>query len=145
MAKSILLDESVESQVATEVTETPAVRLRPVVDLPAQIRIFGTTFWPESETKQAQYSGYSHELGCFGRVYGEPAKALFGMYGANKVSGEETGKSVSLLIHTHPGSNGLFFGAENDDQRDYVSLNEYAIAQVELWAPKMVLVPPKQS
>ena len=55
MAKSILLDESVESQVAAEVTapETPAVRLRPVFDLPAQIR----KIWEDGKLRFEQGNG----------------------------------------------------------------------------------------
>ena len=138
MAKqSILLDESVETPEVTETEATQSINLRPQVDLPGRLRIFGTTFWPASETKQAQYSGYSHELGCYGRIYGDLAEKVHAHYGASKVSGEETGQSVSLTITTYPGSNGLFFQAQTEDQRDYISLNEYSIDTIEAWVPSV--------
>ena len=140
MAKSILLDESVESlEVTNPETTAPEKVLRPQLDLPQHLRIFKCSYWAASETKQAQFSGWSPEMGMFARIYGELAEAVFAKYGASKVNGEDTGASVSLLCETHPNSNGLYFEAADDTQRDYVSLNEYSLASVAAWKPVVQL------
>ena len=139
MAKSTLLDESLEMAAQTPETPAPAaVVLRPTIDLPPAVRMLKTSYWPATETKQAQYSGWSPELGCYARVYGELADELFETYGSNLAHGEETGAKVSLIFETYPNSNGLFFGARTDEERDFVSLNEYSVASAERWTPKVV-------
>ena len=137
-AKSVLLDESLEVTTAPE-TQQPEKVMRPTVDLPPRLRMLKCTFWPESETKQAQFSGWSPEMGCYARVYGELATALYTKYGASIVAGEDTGNKVSLDVQLYPNANGLFFAAQDDDQRDYVSLNEYSIERVKAWKPSVVL------
>ena len=136
MAKSSLLDESLEM-----IVETPAlnINLRPTVDLPAELRLQSTSYYPATENLSASYSGWCPELGCYARVYNskiEPwADMLFARYGATKASGELTGAKVSLLVMTHPNSNGLFFAARSETERDYISLNEYAIRKTRVWTP----------
>ena len=138
MAKSSLLDESLEMAVQTE-TPAPAANLRPTIDLPAQLRLLKTSYWAATDDKQSQYSGWSPELGAYGRIYGELADAMFAKYGANLVGGEDSGAKVSVLLTTYPNSNGLFFGARSEDERDFVSLNEYSVASAKVWAPKTIL------
>lgn len=138
MAKSSLLDESLEMSLTAETPAPAAVVLRPTIDLPPAVRMLKTSYWPATETKQAQYSGWSPELGAYARVYGELADQLFATYNANLAHGEETGAKVSLIFETYPNSNGLFFGARTEDERDFVSLNEYSVASAERWAPKVL-------
>ena len=60
MSKSSLLDESLEMAAQTSETPAPAaVVLRPTIDLPPAVRMLKTSYWPATETKQAQYSGWS--------------------------------------------------------------------------------------
>jgi hypothetical protein len=123
-----------------ETVETPAstVTMRPTIDLPAALRILKPSFWPATDTKQAQYGGWSPELNAYARCYGDLADGLYEAYGAALVAGESTGDKVSLVVHTYPNANGLFFGAQSEEQRDFISLNEYSVESVDRWAPKVV-------
>lgn len=139
MAKSSLLDESLEMALTAETPSPMTVNLRPTVDLPLELRLQSTSYYPATENLSASYSGWCPELGCYARIYNsktEPwADKLFARYGATKASGELTGAKVSLLVTTHPNSNGLFFAARSENERDYVSLNEYAIRKTRVWTP----------
>ena len=140
MSKSSLLDESLEMAGLTPETPAPAAtNLRPTVDLPLELRMQATSYYPATDVLSASYSGWSPELGCYVRVYNSKeqpwADRLFAKYGATKASGELTGKKVTLLIMTHPNSNGLFFAARTEKERDYVSLNEYSIRKTKTWVP----------
>ena len=138
MSKSTLLDESLEMSLTAETPAPAAVVMRPTIDLPSAVRMLKTSYWPSTETKQAQYSGWSPELGAYARVYGDLADQLFAAYGSNLASGDDTGSKVSLLLETYPNSNGLFFAARSDEERDFVSLNEYSVSSAERWTPKVV-------
>ena len=139
MSKSTLLDESLEMAETAAENSPLNINIRPTVDLPLELRMQGTSYYPATENLSASYSGWSPELGCYVRVYNskdEPwADKLFARYGATKASGELTGSKVSLLILTYPNSNGLFFAARSENERDYVSLNEYAIRKTRVWTP----------
>ena len=139
MAKSTLLDESLEMAASVETPAPAAVVMRPTIDLPQHLRMLGTSFWAETESKQGQYSGWSPEMGRYVRVYGELAEALYKKYGATTVQGEESGTKVSLLVETYHNSNGLYFEARTENERDYVSLNEYSAESFEAWKPRTIL------
>ena len=124
------IDESAE-------TTTAVVNVRPVIDVPQHLRMLKCSFWAATEEKKAQYGGWSPDMNMYVRIYGDLAEQIFEHYGAALVAGEETGAKVSLMVETHPASNGLFFKAQTEAQRDYVSLNEYSVASLERWTPSV--------